>query len=349
MKKHRKLTRGMVPAVLAVAVVSATTGQAWAAPAQPGTVKESEKPAAQPGTQKPQEAEPEPAVQQAKPEPAVQEAAPAQLESNPVVAEEPAVAPVREQADEPPVTLVRAQTEKVEITPVREGEDSAVAPEYRQVALTTDLDDSKEPLITEVDEAIRPEEEEEDVEDLPDNNDNNDGDGIDAEVVSEPGSEVVTDQVATELVAEEPTTFSGGAELQGVAVGVEVGVDTTATSTIVSSEAIGFGQEAAGQIETTAVDDQTVEIAVNDYAPVSIETTVTDQSASVTVNDSVPLTIDVPAEAVTAVDQATTSAVVVADDLTAVANEVVESIPDAGDFETQLPAGVTASAWYQAQ
>lgn len=369
MTMKRPLLAGAVPLILASAMATSFAGQAFAAPAQPGTVKESAKPAAQPGTKKESKTEakpaPKPVVQPVRQEAPAPAAKPVVQENATDVESTSGVTPVRQQGSEP------------EIESVREKNATLTTGEFRTAVHTTE-EEHRDSEVTSPDVKVARTDEEESAEILPDLNE----DGEDADDTPDvpvqatnapapapaPAAVVQPAEVAAASDVVEPapeaSDFSGGASVTGANAGAEITADTTATTGLVHSEInVGasdgagltvdtdpttslvqgdlsiLGQQIAGDVQVTAVESQLYEVTANGGAPLVVEipTEVTTAVEHVTEKAQ---QMEIPVEVTTAAEQANTA-------FNDAAQQVSDAIPPASAVEAALPAGAVANAWYE--
>ena len=363
MKKRRPLLAGAVPLALATAVMTSFAGQAFAAPAQPGTVKESAKPAAQPGTKKETKAE----SKQEKP--VAQEIKPAPAPAPKPVAQEIKQEAAEESESASGVTSVRQQGNEPEIESVREKNATLTTGEFRTAVHTTEDEHQDTDTTSPQVKVARTDEEESDEdlseldEDDKDNKDDASGAPAPARIPAGQPTEVTAPSNSA-APAPEASNFSGGASMTGTNAGVEIAADTTATTGLIHSEInVGagdgagmtvdtnpttslvqgdlrvLGQQFAGEVQVTAVESQLYEVTANGGAPLAVEipTQVTTAVEQVTEQAQ---QIEVPLEVTAAAEQATWS-------FNDISQQVSDAIPSASAVEAALPAGAVASAWYE--
>ena len=364
MKKRRPILAGAVPLALATAVMASFAGQAFAAPAQPGTVKESAKPAAQPGTKKETKAE----SKQEKP--VAQEIKPAPAPAPKPVAQEIKQEAAEESESASGVTSVRQQGNEPEIESVREKNATLTTGEFRTAVHTTE-DEHQDTDTTSPQVKVARTDEEESDEDLSeldeDDNDKDDKDATSDTPAPAPAPAAQPTEVTapsnSAAPAPQASNFSGGASVTGTNAGVEIAADTTATTGLIHSEInVGaggagmtvdtnpttslvqgdlrvLGQQLTGEVQVTAVESQLYEVAANGSAPLAVEipTEVTTAVEQVTEQAQ---QVEVPVEVTTATEQATSA-------FNDFSQQVSDAIPSASAVEAALPAGAVASAWYE--
>lgn len=345
MKRHR-LPWTIAATFAATVVLTGSTGQTWAAPSQPGTVKPAEKPAQQPGTdrndKKPTPAStPAPVLEEVKPasppQPAPQDVTapapvPPQQEVKPAPVEQPvpqditapAAAPApQESADNSGsisgVTPVRPQGSAPEVESVREKNSTLTTGEFRNAVHASEEEhrdnENTSPAvkITRTDEDDSTENLSEPDEDDEDDEDKDDSPHVPAPTpaVAEQPSEGTPPSNAV-APAVEASHFSGGASVTGAHADAEITADTTAATGLIHSEInVGASDGASMTVDTnptTSLVQGDLSIAGQALAGEVQVTAVESQLYEVAANGGSPLAVDIPTEITTAVEQVTEQA-----------------------------------------